>query len=238
MNRILIVEDDTLLLGALETFLKLHDFQVSTTDNVKDAMGLIDSFKPHLVVCDLMLSESSGFTFLHWVRSRPDCDRIAFIILTAQTEQKTVRVAMGSGADDYLTKPVTSEDLLTAIKSRLARMPREVDVTAKSDPRTLDSSDSSTVASGDPAPTNRWNLSKRERESLKWLISGKSNEEISKIMGIAVGTLKRHNFSIFSKLGVETRTAAVVAVLTNPTLSRLLDEIPDSDDNPEDESVA
>lgn len=237
MKRILVVEDDTLLLGALETVLKLNDFEVSTAINVEGAMGLIDSFKPDLVVCDLMLSESSGFTFLHWVRSRPDCDRIAFIILTARAEQKSVRIAMGSGADDYLTKPVTSEDLLTAIKSRLARVPRDLFGVAQSGQRSAVPSQVATVESEDTGVSNRWNLSKRERESLKWLISGKSNEEISKIMGIAVGTLKRHYFSTFSKLGVESRTAAVVAVLTNPTLVRLLDQVPEADEDPEDEAV-
>jgi DNA-binding NarL/FixJ family response regulator len=232
MKRILVVEDDVLLLGALEAVLKLNDFEISTANSVEGAMGLIDSFKPDLIICDLMLSQSSGFTFLHWVRSRPDCDRIAFIILTARTEQKTVRVAMGNGADDYLTKPVTSEDLLTAIKSRLARVPRDLSATTQYGQRNAEPSQAFQVAPAELGASNRWNLSKRERESLKWLISGKSNEEISKIMGIAVGTLKRHYFSTFAKLGVESRTAAVVAVLTNPTLVRLLDEDPESETNP------
>jgi len=235
MNKILVVEDDVLLLGAIETLLKLSGFDVKTSVDAESAMGLMDSFRPDLVVCDLTLPGSSGFFLLHWIRSCPAYDRVAFIILTARTEQKIFRDAMGGGADDFLTKPVTSEDLLAAIKSRLARVPRDVVSTGILSQPKVDLSNSPAADSGEGVATNPWNLTRREQECLKWLIRGKTNEDVSKILGIAVGTLKRHNFSIFSKLGVESRTAAVVSVLTNPALVRLLNGLPDGASIPAEE---
>ena len=222
MSRILVIEDETLLLGAMEDLLRLHGFEVFSTCNGLEAKELIVTSSPDLVVCDLMLPGSDGFAILRWIRSIPEYDRIPFIFLTARTEQRIVREAMGGGADDFLTKPVTSEDFITAIRSRLARVPRETADKAAFQAQLGADADKTEAPNADTEAKNRWNLTRRELEALDWLSSGKSNEEIAKIMGVALGTVKRHYFSTFAKLGVETRTAAVVALLTNPTLLRLV----------------
>ena len=222
VNKILIIEDDTLLLGAMENLLKLHGFEVFSTCNGLEAKELVGTSSPDLVVCDLMLPGSDGFAILRWIRSKPEYDRIPFILLTARTEPRIVREAMGGGADDFLTKPVTSEDFMSAIRSRLARVPRGTADRPANHTESVANPNSPDVADVDPKGGNRWNLTQRELEALNWLSTGKSNEEIAKILGVALGTVKRHYFSTFAKLGVKTRTAAVVMLLSNPTLMRLV----------------
>lgn len=217
MTKIMLIEDDTMLAGAIETFLKLNQFEVASADNAEGAIELFDSFVPNLVISDLMLGVSSGFTFLRWIRGRPEYWNIPVLILTARSEQRTLREAMGDGADDYLTKPVTSEDLLAAITSRLARFPGSAVVGAMTQ-QLQPTGAASAPNSSDIVEKNRWSLTARELEVIHFLISGKDREEIAAVMGISEGTLKRHVNNIRWKLGVNSTIAVAIKVLKSSEL--------------------
>ena len=153
----------------MEDLLKLHGFEVFSTSNGLEAKELIATLSPDLVVCDLMLPGSDGFAILRWIRSRPEYDRIPFIFLTARTEQRIVREAMGGGADDFLTKPVTSEDFISAIRSRLARVPRETSDKTAIQTQLVADPNQTEAPNIDAEAKNRWNLTQRELEALDWL---------------------------------------------------------------------
>jgi DNA-binding NarL/FixJ family response regulator len=114
---------------------------------------------------------------------------------------------MNLGADDYLVKPVEPADLLAAVQARLRRKHQ---TTGPGRP--------ASAADATPGAIARaLGVTAREAEILSWVVQGKTNPEIGTILGIQLTTVKKHLESIFTKLGVENRTAAVTLVLERIT---------------------
>jgi CheY-like chemotaxis protein len=76
---------------------------------------------PDLIICDVMMPELDGYGVLAALRQDPATATIPFIFLTAKADKVDLRQGMELGADDYLTKPFTTEELLGAIASRFAK---------------------------------------------------------------------------------------------------------------------
>jgi DNA-binding response OmpR family regulator len=120
---ILVVEDDASLLGGIRDILKLHRFQVLTASDGKEALNLLQNQRtlPNLIVSDIMMPGMNGFEFCEAVRSQPQWANIPFIFLTARNRKVDLLEAKSLGADDYVTKPFAADDLVVAVKARLAR---------------------------------------------------------------------------------------------------------------------
>ena len=131
----------------------------------------------------------------------PSLASIPFIFLTARGEKKDLRHGMVSGADDYLTKPVALDELLAAIRARLARH-------AERAPKAPDFSN--------PPPS----CPRAFPEGIGSPALGRSGQKQRRdrvILGITEATVKKHLENIFAKLGVEKRGAARGEALKNPT---------------------
>ena len=121
MKTILIIEDDIVLRETTAEILELENYKVVTAANGKRGAELAKIILPDLVVCDIMMPELDGFEVLKLLAEDENTKRIPFIFMSAKTEIKDVRRGMDLGADDYLTKPVNDELLISAIESRLAK---------------------------------------------------------------------------------------------------------------------
>lgn len=121
MRTILIIEDDTVLRETTAEILELENYNVVTAANGKRGAELAKIMLPDLVVCDIMMPELDGYDVLKLLSEDESTKRIPFIFMSAKTEIKDVRKGMDLGADDYLTKPVDDELLISAIESRLAK---------------------------------------------------------------------------------------------------------------------
>lgn len=121
MRTILIIEDDTVLRETTAEILELENYKVVTAANGKRGAELAKIMLPDLVICDIMMPEMDGYGVLKLLSEDDSTKRIPFIFMSAKTEIKDVRKGMDLGADDYLTKPVDEELLLSAIESRLAK---------------------------------------------------------------------------------------------------------------------
>ena len=84
---------------------------------------LARDFLPNLILCDITMPEMDGFEVLRDLRSNPLTANIPFVFLTAQADRASLRQGMALGADDYVTKPFTSDELLAAIHTRLEKEP-------------------------------------------------------------------------------------------------------------------
>jgi DNA-binding response OmpR family regulator len=82
---------------------------------------LAKEHKPNLIICDIMMSKIDGYSVLTALREDPDTATIPFIFLTAKVERDDLRLGMELGADDYITKPCTPTELLSAIATRLEK---------------------------------------------------------------------------------------------------------------------
>lgn len=118
---ILIVEDNDVLRQGLQALLEAEGYSVSTALHGLDALDVMKTIHPDLILSDIAMPEMDGFTFFDTVRTRPDWVSIPFIFLTARREREDIFAGKKLGAEDYLVKPVTRHELVTTIRSRLSR---------------------------------------------------------------------------------------------------------------------
>jgi DNA-binding response OmpR family regulator len=119
--KILIADDEPNIVTALEFLLKGHGHQVEIARNGAEALALIASGRPDLVLLDVMMPERSGYEVCRELRARPDLSGIKVVMLSAKGGQADVRKGMEAGADLYITKPFSNRELLDKINGLLPR---------------------------------------------------------------------------------------------------------------------
>lgn len=122
MKRVLLIEDDAILRDNTAELLELSHFDVMKAPNGKIGIDTAKQQLPDIVVCDIMMPEIDGYGVLAALSKDATTRHIPFIFLSAKTEHKDVRKGMDLGADDYITKPFTEDELITSIDSRLAKV--------------------------------------------------------------------------------------------------------------------
>ncbi len=123
-DRILLVEDDPKLSQFIASELSLEGYQVTVATNGLDGLTIARDTQPDLVILDWMLPEISGLDVC--MRLRKTGVQVPIIMLTAKDEISDRVTGLNAGADDYLIKPFSIEELLARIKARMRRMYPEV----------------------------------------------------------------------------------------------------------------
>jgi DNA-binding NarL/FixJ family response regulator len=199
MKTLLLIEDHTPLRENLRDILTLEGFRVLEAADGSSGVALAREHRPDLVLCDIMLPGMDGYEVLLHLRRESTTRALPFIFLTAKGTPPDIREGMNLGADDYLPKPVARDDLLNAIRTRLARAQQQRQTFA---PRF-----------DDPKPLEKLGISPREAEVLLWMAQGKGNGDIADILDLSPATVKKHTIHIFEKLGVESRTSAMLRAM-------------------------
>ncbi len=118
---ILVIEDETYIRENIEEILFLEDFNVITAENGKIGVELARSERPDLIISDVMMPELDGYGVLTELQKNEETAAIPFIFLTAKADRNDWRKGIQLGADDYLTKPFTPPELLSAIEVRFSK---------------------------------------------------------------------------------------------------------------------
>ncbi|HBD42425.1 MAG TPA: DNA-binding response regulator [Bacteroidetes bacterium] len=118
---ILVVDDEHDLLDLLEYNLKKEGFKVYLADNGEKGINLAQKHQPDLVLLDVMMPEMSGFDVCEALRQDADIKRLPIIFLTAKDDEASEVEGLTIGADDYITKPISTVKLVTRIKALLRR---------------------------------------------------------------------------------------------------------------------
>jgi len=118
---LLVVEDDPAMLIALRDILEGAGFSVHTAGNGRDALDVLSEVHPALILSDISMPVMDGIQLFETVRKRPSGMAIPFIFLTARGTREDIFAGKSLGADDYITKPITSHELLAAVQARLQR---------------------------------------------------------------------------------------------------------------------
>ncbi len=121
MTTILLVEDDPALRRALRTMMRSRDLEVLDVATGEDAIVVASSGTPDLMVLDLGLPDVDGLEVLRRVRA---FSAMPVIVLTAHHQQSDKIRALDAGADDYVTKPFDTEELLARVRATLRRVPQ------------------------------------------------------------------------------------------------------------------
>jgi CheY-like chemotaxis protein/CRP-like cAMP-binding protein len=121
MKKILIIEDNEDVRNNTADLLELVDYKVITAENGEIGVKMAKEQLPDVIICDIMMPELDGFEVLKVLSETSKTASIPFIFLTAKTDKTDMRKGMNLGADDYLTKPYTENELLEAIDCRLKK---------------------------------------------------------------------------------------------------------------------
>src|SRR5450759_4177990 len=127
MKKILVVEDEVEIGLNLTLMLKGEGYTVDSAENGRAGIEHAKSFAPDLIVSDVMMPELDGFGMLEALRVDPRFVDTPFIFLTALNDRTSMRRGMNLGADDFLNKPFTRDELIEAVTSRL----KKYDTTAR-----------------------------------------------------------------------------------------------------------
>jgi len=205
MKKVLVIEDEAETLENLVLMLEMEGFNALSAPNGRAGVVVAKRELPDVILCDVSMPELDGYGVLETLRADNATVSIPFIFLTAKGDKKDLRMGMNLGADDYLTKPASAEEVLSAISARLDRH-TEKEQAAMAKVELKPNFDSA-------KPLEELGLTPREAEVLLWIAQGKANADIGTILGCAENTVKVHTARIFEKLGFENRNAATVQAL-------------------------
>lgn len=203
--KILVIEDDLPSLANIQLLLELEGFQVVTARDGISGLGAIRLHRPAIVLCDILMPGVDGLTLLGQVRQDEALATIPFIFLSALSGYDNIRHGMNGGADDYLTKPFTPQELFHAIETRLRRFKYQQ---ANADAlRALTERRQAVMQA----------LSDREMEVFDLIGRGASSRKIAEQLGISVRTVDTHRANIIAKLKLDS-AASLVRLATGVSL--------------------
>ncbi len=120
-TKILLVDDEPLILDLLSFHLQKNNYEVCSTDNGADAIRIAQNFLPDLILLDRMMPEKDGLATLQALRKNEKLKHTNVIFLTAMAVESDEIEGLQEGADDYLSKPIKIDLLLTRIQAVLRR---------------------------------------------------------------------------------------------------------------------
>ncbi len=120
-EKILIVEDDPVAIKLVKAILLNNNYLVGEANNGKEAISIIHTFKPDLVLMDVLMPVMNGFEACRQIREDPAISSVPIIMLTALTELEQKIKGFEAGADDYISKPFEQDELLVRIAASMRR---------------------------------------------------------------------------------------------------------------------
>jgi CheY-like chemotaxis protein len=114
---VVIVDDESDTAEMLAEMMRLNGYRVLKTFGGTPAIGLISNQKPDVVILDLMMPDLPGVEVLRFIRRDPRLEKIPVVVVSAKNMPADIRGCLDAGATAYLTKPVTYQDLKTAVES-------------------------------------------------------------------------------------------------------------------------
>jgi DNA-binding NarL/FixJ family response regulator len=211
--KILVVDDHPLIREGLANVLRELDgnLTVIEAETANEALSALQRESDvSLILLDLILPGSDGFSLLHNVRSK--WPEVPVVVLSADDNPQTVREAIDHGAMGFISKRSPTPVLVSALRLVLAGA-------VYIPPQALAAEDSLTLSHGLPrqpgsqGPTlAELGLTERQAEVLVLMVQGKPNKAICSELGLAEGTVKTHVTAIFRTLQVSSRTQAMFAL--------------------------
>ena len=127
--RILVVDDDREIARAIEKHLTLEGFEVTKAYDGLEALDRLNTENIQLILLDVMMPKLDGLSTMMKIREK---NNIPIIILSAKTEETDKVLGLGMGADDYVTKPFSAQEMIARVRSQLRRYMTLGDVTNQS----------------------------------------------------------------------------------------------------------
>jgi len=118
-KKVLIADDEPNIVTSLEFLMTRSGYEVEIARNGEEALALVESFMPDLVLLDVMMPQRSGYEVCQKIRSRSDWRHIKIVILSAKGREAEVSKGLSVGADAYVTKPFSNRELIARVAGLL-----------------------------------------------------------------------------------------------------------------------
>jgi DNA-binding NarL/FixJ family response regulator len=202
--RLLIADDDPLLLGATAECVRLErpEWTVLVAKDGIESLRLLREEPVDILVADIEMPSMDGLSLLAEIRKDPLLAGLPMILATGRVDRASVRGGMASGADDYLTKPYTVDELIAAVEAR-SRRSQQASI-----------ADDSTIL----RETLERTLTDRELEVITLMGRGLVTKDIAKQLGLSPATVSVHRANIMEKLDLHN-AAALAAVAARAKLT-------------------
>jgi DNA-binding NarL/FixJ family response regulator len=192
-QKLLLVDDDPNLVLLVKDFLELRGYEVITAEHGREGLKLLEQETPDLIICDVMMPEMDGYSFVKHVRENPKTDCIPFIFLSAKGQIEDRVTGLNTGADVYMVKPFEPEELSAQIQASLKQAWR------MSQPQ--DDDDELLVQ----VPFDV-ELTPTERKVMQFVAKGMANKEIADELHVSQRTVESHVSNMLGKTGLNNRT--------------------------------
>lgn len=211
---ILVVDDDPGTRLAISDYLEMCGYSVITAADGQEALDMVESYRPHLMVTDIVMPRMNGYQLVRSVRQHPSLRLLPVIFLTERNKTEERIQGYQSGADLYLPKPFELEELGAAIRNLLERsqmLQSGYRLSYEEGWRT--SIQPSTVR--DPKPEISLHLTDREREVLVMLTHGLSNAQIGTRLHLSPRTVEKYVSNLLRKTTTNNRAELVGFAMKN-----------------------
>lgn len=185
---ILVIEDEKALCKNISEIIEHYGFRVMSASTGEEGIKLAEEFTPDIIISDIMLPGIDGFEMFGRVKQLPQLKRSAFIFLTAKSTRSDARAAMNMGADDYITKPFTKEELINSVRTRLDKLSR------------LNEHQLENNELADATSKNLSSLTKTEHKVLNEISEGRTTPQIAQKLFVSKKTIENHRVNISRKL--------------------------------------
>ncbi|WP_013322237.1 response regulator transcription factor [Gloeothece verrucosa] len=212
---ILIADDDPGIRLAVKDYLELSGYSVVTAKNGQEALSLLETYHPHLLVSDIKMPRTDGYELVAQVRQRPEFRLLPVVFLTEKsTTHERIR-GYQAGCDVYLPKPFEMEELGAVIRNLLERS-QIMESEWRYKNRQLQEKQAELKKSQPPPPLPELptlnpppELTAREKQVLELLAQGLSNVEIGQQLHLSPRTVEKYVSSLLRKTETNNRAELV-----------------------------
>ena len=194
-KKLLLIDDDPNLILLVKDYLEFRGYNVDTAENGREALEVLDSLVPDMIICDIMMPEMDGYTLVKHIRQEPVTNRIPVLFLSAKGQSQDRVKGLNEGADVYMSKPFEPEELVAQVESSLKQLKRW----ELGRPKGLDGAPTIIVP-------HDVELTPTETKVVQLVAKGMANREIAKQLNVSQRTIESHVSNMLNKTSLNNRT--------------------------------
>lgn len=195
-KRLLLIDDDPNLILLVKDYLEFRGYEVVTAENGRDAMDVLTRQQPDMIICDVMMPEMDGYSFVESIRQDNRTNWIPVMFLSAKGQSQDRVKGLTKGADVYMIKPFEPEELVAQVESSLKQASRLMRHNGRPP---LDENARIQVA-------NSVDLTPTEVKVVQLVAQGLANREIADKLNVSQRTIESHVSNMLNKTNLKNRT--------------------------------
>lgn len=195
-RRLLLIDDDPNLILLVKDYLEFRGYEVVTAENGREALEVLEQELPDMIICDVMMPEMDGYSFVRHLREDARTNWIPVLFLSAKGQTQDKVKGLTTGADVYMVKPFEPEELVAQVESSLKQATRIAD---RQGARGADNAPKIQV----PFDVE---LTPTELKVVQFVARGMANREIAEELNVSQRTIESHVSNMLGKTGLHNRT--------------------------------